>query len=117
MKIAHSLQKQICIVTVEGAIVGKDVFELGMYLTALPKKEGCTAIVLNLKDTTHLDSSAIGTFLMLFQMFKEKGIKFALSQLNKRIVTISEIIRLDKLIPIYSTEQKAISYLAPPAAS
>lgn len=111
MKIAHSLQKQICIVTVEGSVVGKEVFKLGMYLTTLPKQEDLTAIVLNLKDTTHLDSSAIGTFLILFHTFQEKGIKFVLSQLNRKIVTISEIIKLDKLIPIYSTEKRAISSL------
>ncbi|MBF0290218.1 MAG: STAS domain-containing protein [SAR324 cluster bacterium] len=110
MIIEHKEKKDIIIITIEGSVVGNDVLELGLYVTNLLRDKP-KALVMNLKDTTHLDSSAIGTIIMLFKMYEEKDIKFMLCQLNDRVFTISEIIRLDKIIPIYSTEKKALAYL------
>ncbi len=65
-------------------------------------------LVIDLTEVTFIDSSGVGTLTDIFRRMKQNDGKLALVGLNKMVRSVFEITRLDKLLPIYKTEEEAL---------
>jgi anti-sigma B factor antagonist len=71
----------------------------------------CRALVLDLKGVSFIDSSGLAAVIEYFRDSGECGGVLCLSGLNDTLKTIFEIVRLDKVIPIFASRADAIAAL------
>ena len=65
-------------------------------------------LVINLSEVTFIDSSGVGTLTDIFRRLKKADGMLALVGLKKMVRSVFEITRLDKLLPIFESEQEAL---------
>jgi len=90
------------IVHISGEVDMHQSPELEKILSKLTDQK-VSEILVNLSQTTYLDSSGIATLVECFRKVKVYGGKFCLVELNEKILPIFEIMRLDKVFTICST--------------
>jgi anti-sigma B factor antagonist len=71
----------------------------------------CRALVMDLGSVTFIDSSGLAAIIEYFRDSGECNGVLCLTGLNETLRTIFEIVRLDKVIPIYATRAEAIGAL------
>ncbi|GJL53351.1 MAG: anti-sigma factor antagonist [Nitrospirales bacterium] len=111
MQLQEKTVEQVRIVTIEetriDAVIAdelkKQVFEL--LKTAPPH------LLLNMKEVSIIDSSALGVFALVYKACKKQG-EFALCEVRKNVQTLLRMTRLDQVFPCYPTEEEAIAALA-----
>lgn len=80
-------------------------------------KAKCPALILDFKDVAYVDSSALATLIEYVRDAQEFGGRMAIVQMNERVRTIFDIVRLGEFLPILSTIADArAAFLAPPSA-
>lgn len=86
-----------------------NVQQLGDELRDLVEKEYITKIVINFERVKFLSSAVLGKLISLHKrVMIEKG-RLGLCSINKDVRLVFKITRLDKLIPIFETEDAAVS--------
>ncbi len=111
MNVTHRMTGKICILSVIGELLDQDVSELQSYVMNLFESQTPHAFVMNLEQTTHVDSAGIGIILMLFRTFQKIKIKFVLCQVGEQVSTIFDLTQLSRITTIYSTEEEALASL------
>jgi len=113
----QAIQRQVEDVTVlevKGAIhCGDGDREFEASITDLINR-GCTRLVINLRDVTHIDSMCLGVFITAYVKFHRRGGAVHLLQTPPRIRQLLSIARLEQFLPTFATEEEAIRSL--PAA-
>lgn len=71
-----------------------------------------TKIVINLKATRYLGSSAFAALIGLSKLVSSKGGKLALCELDPDVMVGANILSLGSLVPIFETEKEAIAAVA-----
>lgn len=69
------------------------------------------AVVLDLSNLDHLDSTAIGVFVGNLKRFEGQGRRFLLVQPRERVASVLKITHLDSLFGIYPTVDAALKSL------
>lgn len=82
----------------------------------------CRALLMDLKGVSFIDSSGLAAVIEYFRDSGDCQGVLCLSGLNETLQTIFEIVRLDKVIPIFASREEAIAALkagtvVPPAPS
>ena len=82
----------------------------------------CRALVMDLSGVTFIDSSGLAAIIEYFRDSGDCDGVLCLAGLNDTLHTVFEIVRLDKVIPIFATRAEAIAALkagtvAPPEAA
>ncbi|MBF0288008.1 MAG: STAS domain-containing protein [SAR324 cluster bacterium] len=108
MKVTHRMIGKVCTVSVVGEILDQDVPELQSYVMTLLDNQAPNAFVMNLEETSHVDSAGIGFILMLYRTFARIQIKFVLCQLGEQVSTIFDMTQLSRVTTIYATEEEAL---------
>jgi len=91
-----------------------NVQQLGEELRQLVDKQYLVKIVINFERVKFLSSAVLGKLISLHKrLAKEKG-RLALCCINKDVRQVFKITRLDKLIPIFDTEDAALSKIERP---
>ena len=85
-------------------------------------RAACPALVVDLSDVTFIDSSGLAAIIEYFRDSGEFQGLLCLAGLNTTLQTIFEIVRLDKVIPIFPSRVDAIAAvkagtIAPPEAA
>ena len=84
-----------------------NVQQLGQELMDLVEKQYMVKMVINFEKIRFLSSAVLGKLISLNKRIaKEKG-RLAFCSINDDIIQVFKITRLDKLIPIYRTEDEA----------
>jgi anti-sigma B factor antagonist len=80
-------------------------------------KAKCPSLILDFKDVAYVDSSALATLIEYVRDAQEFGGRLAIVQMNERVRTIFDIVRLGEFLPIHPmlADAKA-ALLAPPSA-
>ena len=87
---------------------GMNVQQLGEELLETVDKHYIVKVVINFEKVKYLSSAVLGKLIALNKrIMKEKG-RLALCCLNKDIEQVFHITRLDKVIPIFGTEEEAL---------
>ena len=73
------------------------------------KQAGCRHLIVNLKSVRFLDSSALGMLALLSQSMKASHGAISLSNPQSYVRDILALTSLDRLLPIFNTEQDALA--------
>jgi anti-anti-sigma factor len=105
----HRVDKNICVVSIEGNIALDGVNEAKEYLRPLLENREVKGLLINFSQVNFIDSSGIGLIVSLFKTLQQREAKFALSNLSKKNEEIFTITRLNKILDIYPSEAEAMS--------
>lgn len=72
-------------------------------------KAGNQRIVLNFKGVPYADSAGIGALAFNFSNIKAAGGRLVVAEAQQAIREVMDITRLSQLIPMFATEQEAVS--------
>lgn len=91
-----------------------NVQQLGQELNDLVDKEYMVRMVINFTKIKFLSSAVLGKLISLNKKIQAQKGQLAFCSINNDIMQVFKITRLDKLIPIYDDEDKAIKGVAKP---
>ena len=75
-------------------------------------EEGDRAVILNFQDLMYISSAGIRVVLMTAKSLQRREARFALCSLSEAVREIFEVSGFDKIIPIHSSQDEAISALS-----
>ena len=104
----HRIEKEVCVVSIEGNIALDGVNEAKSYLKPHLDSPDVKGLVINFEKVNFIDSSGIGLIVSIFKTMQQKDGKFALSNLSKKNEEIFSITRLNRILNIHALEQDAI---------
>jgi len=103
---------EIMIVTPKGYLTGGDeTDELAKAIDALCQS-GNKYLVINLAETQHLNSTALGLLVRARASYMGRGGQVKLCGVDKRIENIFVITKLSLVFDVYTTEEQAIASFA-----
>lgn len=68
-------------------------------------------VVINFSSVRFIDSSGLGNILAIYREISLKGGKMVLCSANSAVSTLFDMVKLSQIIPCFSTEEEAVSYL------
>ena len=74
--------------------------------------EGSKHLIINLSETQHLNSTALGVLISAHDSFAKRGGQMKLAAVDKRIENIFVITKLSLVFDVYPTEEQAIASFA-----
>lgn len=89
--------------------------ELGAQLRALVEQHNRLKIVVDLRDTRYLSSTAFAALLNLGRLLHQRGGKMALCRLDPDVTIGAQIIGIGQVSPIFETEDEAIAHVSSPS--
>ncbi len=102
----------IAILTPKGYLTGGDeTEELEQAIKALIEK-GNKNLVINLAETQHLNSTALGVLISAHSNYVRRGGQMKLCSVDKRIENIFVITKLSLVFDVYPNEEQAIASFA-----
>lgn len=102
----------VVVLTPKGYLVGgEETDELEKYIRDLAT-EGNKWLVINLGETQHINSTALGVLITGHTNYARRGGQMKLAQVDKRIQNIFVITKLSLVFDVYETEEKAIASFA-----
>jgi len=109
MKLHHRIEQNICILAIEGDLSSKNMNEIEPYLAPFLQETKSVGIIINFENIPFVDSSGVGLILSVYKTLQAQESRLVLCQLNEENKKIFEMTRLDNILPIYATEQKAVT--------
>lgn len=104
------------VLAIEGEIDLACSPELRALLHAYAKKRS-PALVLDFQEVSYVDSSGLATLIEYVRLAQDYSGRFGLANVNERVKTIFDLVRLTEFLSIYSTLAEArAALLAPPEA-
>lgn len=90
---------------------GEETEELEQAIRTL-SEGGNKHLVINLGETQHLNSTALGVLISAHSSYVRRGGQMKLSSVDKRIENIFVITKLSMVFDVYPTEEQAIASFA-----
>lgn len=102
----------VFVVLPEGMLKGdKETSQLEHELRRLVQG-GQAKILLDLRNTTHLNSIAIGVLAGVHTSAANRGLRFAVCNVERRIQNVLTILKLVNVLNVYDTREDALAALA-----
>ena len=102
----------ITILTPKGYLTGgEETEELEKAIKTLGD-EGNKSLIINLSETQHLNSTALGVLISAHSNYVRRGGQMKLAAVDKRIENIFVITKLSLVFDVYPTEEQAIASFA-----
>lgn len=99
----------IAILTPKGYLTGgEETEELERAIKALAE-EGNKHLIINLSETQHLNSTALGVLISAHSNYARRGGQMKLAAVDKRIENIFVITKLSLVFDVYPSEEQAIA--------
>jgi len=111
MEITHRRTNGICLVTLEGMIALDGLSIVKKHLGSLIEDRTIQAIAINFENVSLIDSKGIGFIVTLYRKLLEQQRKLVLYQMKRNARDIFEMLAMDKMISIYTTEAEALAAL------
>lgn len=86
--------------------------EIGEELNRLVASEPGIKLLLNFKNVDHLSSAALGMLITLNKKVQEQNGKLKLSDINRQIIEVFKITKLNKMFDIHDTAEQALASFA-----
>ncbi|MBF0286470.1 MAG: STAS domain-containing protein [SAR324 cluster bacterium] len=109
MELSHHITNNICLISITGDITKDESPSIQEDLLHLVEQKNYRGNIINLENVSSIDSSGIGVIVSIFRACQTKDTRLCLCQLNKKVTNVFELIELDKIIPMYPTEEKALA--------
>ncbi len=106
MEIGGSEKGKFFVINIVGKIDRlKDSIVLKSYINTLMEKETVT-IAIDLSEVTYLDSGALNVLIYSQNSLSNKGGQLVLIKPNEYVKDVLEVVGLNKLVKIYSTQEE-----------
>jgi anti-anti-sigma factor len=106
MELGGSQKGNVFIVSIVGKIDRlKDSIVLKSYINTIIEK-GVVSVALNLSSVTYLDSGALNVLIYSHNILSKKGGVLALIEPNEYVRDVLEVVGLNKLVKIFSTQEE-----------
>jgi len=112
MVLTHRMDKNICVVSIEGNIALDGVNEAKIYLKPHLENASIKGILFNFGKVNFIDSSGIGLIVSIYKTLQQREAKFGLCELSKKNEEIFTITRLNKILDIFPNEGDALKAMA-----
>ena len=99
----------IVILTPKGYLTGGEETEELERAIKKHGEEGNKHLVINLSETQHLNSTALGVLISAHSSYVRRGGQMKLAAVDKRIENIFVITKLSLVFDVYPTEEQAIA--------
>ncbi len=110
MKISTLDKENLTIISVDGELDASSSILLdGSIENAVT--EGKKKILINGRQLNYISSAGLGVFMSRVQEFEEQGIQMILFGLNEKVLRVFQILGLDQLLSITTSEEEAIQLL------
>ncbi len=109
MEITHRIENEILICKLTGDMIWENLHTVGRRIIALGKDADYRAVVLDLEEVAYIDSSGIGFLVELYKIVYAKKSKFAIWGMSRQNYDRLVMLRLDKVIDTFNTEQEALA--------
>ncbi len=70
-------------------------------------EEGSQKIIVNCKNLSYISSAGLGVFMSYIQELESKNVKMVICHLNEKVEGVFQILGLDQLLKIVSSEDEA----------
>lgn len=110
MNIKLEKVKDVMVIKLSGDINMTNSNELRERFLALLKK-GQVKVLMDFEKVDFIDSSGIATLIEMFRNLQKVGGRIYLCQVNKKIVSILEITKVNKLFPMFENRAQALQEL------
>ncbi|MBI3315555.1 MAG: STAS domain-containing protein [Candidatus Omnitrophica bacterium] len=77
-------------------------------LRKLFERQSAKKVVVDLQSVSYVDSSGLATLVEMLKRMKLQGGAFGLTGLSDKVKSLFEITKLDKLFPIFATQEDAV---------
>ncbi len=74
-------------------------------------QQGHKKLIINLSDVSFMDSKTFGTLIAVYKLFYYAGGQMVLYPRKQNMVKLFDLLKLNKIMKIYDTEQDAIAGL------
>ncbi|MBF0287107.1 MAG: STAS domain-containing protein [SAR324 cluster bacterium] len=113
MILSHRTENKICIISTEGDFTENESKKLLSYaIGLLHTNTRLQAMLINMKETTNMDSFGLGVIAALSKCVQRKQMGFGICQLTESINEVFNRTLLKKIISIYDTEESALEIFA-----
>jgi anti-sigma B factor antagonist len=102
----------ITILTPKGYLTGGEETEEVEKAIKHLTEEGNKNLIINLSETQHLNSTALGVLISAHSSYVRRGGQMKLCAVDKRIENIFVITKLSLVFDVYATEEQAIASFA-----
>jgi len=75
-------------------------------------KEKCPALVVNFRDVGYIDSSGLATLVEYYQGCRSFSGKIALAEMNQRVRSVFDLVRLGEVFQIHTTLDEATQQIS-----
>lgn len=96
------------IVHVQGKIIGNTVTQFRAEIEQ-QLQNGNNKLVIDLKNVSLLDSTALGVIIVTLQALQRSGGKLVLLNPQKAVRNVLEVTRLTSILEVYETEEAALN--------
>ena len=110
MRLKESLEGEVPILAMEGEIDLHYAPVLRGLLQAKIKKQ-CPALVVDLTEVDFIDSAGLAAIVEYFRDASRYDGVLCVTGLNENLRTVFEIVRLDRVIPVFATSAEAVAAL------
>ena len=107
MKLRRERINDINVLYLEGSLTVASAQDVFAHIASL-LEEGETRFLLQLSSVDFIDSTGLGTVVRLSKRVREAKGKLNLAEPQPRILAMFELTRLDKILPIYKTQEEAL---------
>jgi anti-sigma B factor antagonist len=112
MALKEKTEGEIVILYPRGFLMGgAETDELQRRISEL-ETAGNQKLVVNLSETSHMNSTAIGVFITAHKHYSERGARLKLCNVDRKIQNVFVITRLSLVFEVYESEAEAVASFA-----
>lgn len=112
MEITHRTEGQKYIIYLKGGFTHHETELVKDYIKSLMEAPDISGIVLNLKNTSFIDSTGIGVIAATYKALRQRDAKLTLCEVPRYLEELFRMTRLDQKTPIYADETEALMNLS-----
>lgn len=96
------------IIRIDGEVIFENSNKIKEKAKNIIKENDIQSLIIDLTDTTYLDSSGIGAILSLFKFMRDRSGKLLITNPNDKVKRVFEVTKLNQILDIYADIEKAI---------
>jgi len=96
------------IIRIDGEVIFENSNKIKEKAKNIIKENDIQSLIIDLTDTSYLDSSGIGTILSLFKFMRDRSGKLLITNPNDKVKRVFEVTKLNQILDIYADIEKAI---------
>lgn len=112
MKVIRQIRDEVGIISFEGHVTKKALFEHTEYLNPLLGDRSLKGVILNFGEVQLIDSSGIGWIIKIFNSCLRRNQFLSICHVNPPVLKLFGVTGVDEIFNIFPTEKEALKAVA-----